>query len=56
MKLRIKIPSPTFNTSYYKAAVLERKWVQKPDISLALKRIEGQTNGTFPPRPPKNSK
>lgn len=57
--LRIKIPTRRSTTLSYKAAVLGRGWANKLNETqlLAYKRIQGQRDGTFPPRPPprKNS-
>ena len=58
--LRIKIPTNRRSTTLgYKAAVLGRGWVNKLNERqlLAYRRVQGQLDGTFPPRPPsrKNS-
>jgi len=55
MQLRIKIPTNRrSNTSSYKADVLKRSRISKLNEQqlLAYRRIQGQLDGTFPPRPP----
>lgn len=53
--LRIKIPTNRSSTTLsYKAHVVKRGWVNKLKQRelLAYRRIQGQLDGTFPPRPP----
>ena len=59
MNLRIRIPViKSTAIRAYKSAMLGRGWVNKLDEKhlIAYRRIQGQRDGTFPPRPPPRNK